>query len=102
MATAVKQRSLGLREGLPTRLTAVALHAFVCFAVFDDIALSYLPIVWAGLIPAERSILGDLLLFHGLVLPLLKRFFLHSLPPVKRDTTRFPNLGIWPVWCQNM
>jgi hypothetical protein len=45
MATAVKQRALGFREGLPACLTAVALHAFVCFAIFDDIALPDLSIV---------------------------------------------------------
>src|SRR2546423_15180905 len=76
MATAVKQRSLGFSEGLPTRLTAVALHSGVCFAVFADISLSYLSIVCAGFVPAERPGLGHFLLFHCLVLPLLKRLFL--------------------------
>src|SRR6266568_8781903 len=88
MATAVKQRSLGFSEGLPARLTSVTLHAFVCFAVFDDISLSYLSIVCACFVPAERPSLGHFLLFHCLVLPLLTRLFLHSLPPVKRETTR--------------
>src|SRR5437588_9788669 len=87
MVTSVKQRALGLREGLPARLTAVTLHSFVCFAVFDDISLSYLSIVCAFFVPAERPSLGHFLLFHCLVLPLLKRLFLHSLPPVKRETT---------------
>jgi hypothetical protein len=85
--TAIKQRSLGLREGLFTGLTAVPLHSFVCFAIFDAIAFSYLCIVGTGFVPTERPSLGRFLLFHGLVLPLFSPFFLHSLTPVKRETT---------------
>src|SRR5438876_10309366 len=91
--TSVKQGSLGLREGVFTRLTAVTLHSFVWFAVFDDLSLPYLSIVCACFVPAERPGLVYFLLFHCLVLPLLKCFFLPSLPPVKRETTGFRELA---------
>ena len=87
MTTSIKQRSLGFRERLVTGVTAVALHSFVCFAIFDDISFSYLSIVCTCFVPAERPGLGYFLLFHGLGLPLFSPFFLHSLTPVKRETT---------------
>ncbi len=61
----VKHRALGFREGFSPRLTAGALHAFVCFAVFDDIALPSLSVVCTPFIPAERPGRGHFLLLHG-------------------------------------
>ena len=65
VTTAVKQGSLGLRERVFTRLTAVALHAFVGFAIFDDIALPDLSIVRTRFVPAERPDRCYCLLIHG-------------------------------------
>ena len=79
----IKQRSFRLRERLFAGLTAVALHALVCFAVLDEIVFSYSSRVGTGFVPAQRPGRGYFPLFHGLVLPL----YLTVLPPFS-DTSQ--------------
>src|SRR5947207_954676 len=78
MPTAVKHRSLGLREALFTCFTQITLDTFIRFPTFNHVSMIYFLILFTCFIHAKRTNCCYLHIFHQGKAPFCDRLFSDS------------------------